>query len=181
MLRRIVAFLLPILLLAGIAVSIIKREDGVKTAVIVCAAAFFVWIACIIAEGIIARCAESKLKGTSKKTNVQKSQTKIPKPSNNRLDNAPDDDDDVITLKGQNGEDIDFVEIAGINYKNNFYSILQPVEVLDGMEDNEALVFKVTRGSDGEDKFEIELDDEIIDAVFAEYNRLLDEAERKGY
>ena len=44
------------------------------------------------------------------------------------------------------------------------------------MDDDEALVFKVTRGKDGEDKFEIELDDNIIDAVFAEYNRLLDNA-----
>ena len=29
----------------------------------------------------------------------------------------------------------------------------------------------------GEDNFEIELDDDIVDAVFAEYNRLLDEEE----
>ncbi len=54
---------------------------------------------------------------------------------------------------------------------------MQPVELLDGMEEDEALVFKVTRGQDGEDKFEIELDDSVIDAVFDEYNRLLDEAE----
>ena len=37
-------------------------------------------------------------------------------------------------------------------------------------------MMKVTRGKDGEDKFEIELDDSTIDAVFAEYNKLLDEA-----
>ena len=49
--------------------------------------------------------------------------------------------------------------------------------LLDGMGDNEALVFKVTRGDKGEDKFSIELDEDIIEAVFAEYNRLLDEAE----
>ena len=48
------------------------------------------------------------------------------------------------------------------------------------MNDDEALVFKVTRGSDNEDKFEIELDDDIIDAVFAEYNRLLDNALADG-
>ena len=33
------------------------------------------------------------------------------------------------------------------------------------MNDDEALVFKVTRGEDGQDKFEIELDEEIIDAA----------------
>ena len=81
---------------------------------------------------------------------------------------------------GKAGEEIDFVEIAGIAYKGSFYAILQPVELLEGMDDDEALVFKVTRGKDGEDKFEVELDDTIIDAVFAEYNRLLAEAESQG-
>lgn len=87
-----------------------------------------------------------------------------------------EDDDDIVTLLSANGEEIDFVEIAGIAYKGNFYAILQPVELLDGMSEDEALVFKVSRDEDGSDKFEIELNDEIIDAVFAEYNVLLDEA-----
>lgn len=90
------------------------------------------------------------------------------------------DDDDIVTLMTATGEEIDFVEIAGIAYRGNFYAILQPVELLEGMEEDEALVFKVTRGKDGEDKFEVELDDAVIDAVFAEYNRLLDEAEGAG-
>ena len=92
---------------------------------------------------------------------------------------SPDEfaDDDIVTLLSATGEEIDFVEIAGIAHKGNFYAILQPVELLEGMADDEALVFKVSRTEDGEDKFEIELDDEIIDAVFAEYNRLLDKLE----
>ena len=92
---------------------------------------------------------------------------------------SPDEfaDDDIVTLLSATGEEVDFVEIAGIAHKGNFYAILQPVELLEGMADDEALVFKVSRTEDGEDKFEIELDDEIIDAVFAEYNRLLDNLE----
>ena len=89
-------------------------------------------------------------------------------------------DDDIVTLIGADGEQIDFVEIAGIAHKGHFYAILQPVELIDGMSDDEALVFKVTRGENGEDKFEIELDDEIINAVFAEYNRLLDNCNAVG-
>lgn len=87
-----------------------------------------------------------------------------------------DEDDDIVTLTGANGEDVDFVEIAGIQYGNEFYVILQPVELLEGMDDDEALVFKVS-SINGEDNFELELDDCIIDAVFEEYNKLLDEAE----
>ena len=94
--------------------------------------------------------------------------------NNAAMNNA--NDDDIVTLTTADGEEIDFVEIAGIAYNGNFYAILQPVELLEGMDSDEALVFKVGRGPDGEDKFEIELDDATIDAVFAEYNRLLDEA-----
>lgn len=96
------------------------------------------------------------------------------------IEHMEDDEDDIVTLLSAEGEEIDFVEIAGIAYKGSFYAILQPVELLDGMDDDEALVFKVTRGKDGEDKFEIELEDSVIDAVFAEYNKLLDEAIAEG-
>jgi len=96
------------------------------------------------------------------------------------IDHMQNDEDDVITLMTADGEEVDFVEVAGIAYRGNFYAILQPVELLDGMEEDEALVFKVSRGQDGQDKFEIELDDTIIDAVFEEYNKLLDEAEGNG-
>lgn len=92
----------------------------------------------------------------------------------NEMNDEFENDDDIITLLSATGEEIDFVEIAGIAHKGNFYAILQPVELLEGMEDDEALVFKVSRNADGSDKFEIELDDEIIDAVFAQYNLLLD-------
>ena len=89
-------------------------------------------------------------------------------------DGENEESDDIVTLTNAEGKEVDFVEIAGIAHGGNFYAILQPVELLEGMDDDEALVFKVKRGADGEDKFEIELDDEIIEAVFAEYNRLLD-------
>jgi len=91
--------------------------------------------------------------------------------------NYDENNDDIITLTTDSGEDVDFVEIAGISYGGKFYAILQPVELIDGMDEDEALVFKVTRGTDGNDQFSIEMDEDIIDGVFREYNRLLDEAE----
>lgn len=89
-------------------------------------------------------------------------------------------DDDTITLLSADGEEIDFVEIAGIAHKGSFYAILQPVVLPEGMQEDEALVFKVSRDENGEDHFEIELDDEIIDAVFAEYSRLLDKMQSES-
>lgn len=96
----------------------------------------------------------------------------------NKEVNPVQDDDDVVTLLSATGEEIDFVEIAGIAYKGHFYAILQPVELLEGMDDDEALVFEVARTEDGSDTFRIVLDDDIIDAVFEEYNKLYEEAHR---
>ena len=87
-----------------------------------------------------------------------------------------EEDDDIVTLISANGEEIDFVEIAGIAYNGHFYAVLQPVELLEGMSEDEALVFEVSRADDGSDKFEIVLDDDIIDIVFAEYERMYQEA-----
>ena len=94
-------------------------------------------------------------------------------------DISPDEfaDDDVITLVGDKGEEIDFVEIAGIAHKGDFYAILQPLVLPEGMADDEALVMLVTRDENGEDHFTPVLDDEIIDAVFEKYNELLDNVE----
>ncbi|MBO5866789.1 MAG: DUF1292 domain-containing protein [Clostridia bacterium] len=88
-----------------------------------------------------------------------------------------EDEDSIVTLTSADGEEIDFVEIAGIALRGNFYVILQPVELLEGMGEDEALVFKVARDRDGEEHFNIELDEEIIGEVFEEYYRLLDEQE----
>ena len=98
-------------------------------------------------------------------------------PVNNYENDYEADNDDIVELVNADGETVRFVEIAGIAHGGNFYAILQPLELLDGMDEDEALVFKVTRNASGEDSFEIELDDDIIDAVFREYNRLLDEAQ----
>ena len=84
-----------------------------------------------------------------------------------------EDEDDVITLVSEEGEEIQFVEIAGIVYRGNFYAVLQPVELLDGMTEDEALVFGVNKGENGEDNFEIEIDESIINAVYQEYLKLL--------
>ena len=51
--------------------------------------------------------------------------------------NGVEPGDDIITLRSANGEDIDFIEIAGIAHEGKFYLIMQPVELLDGMDDDD--------------------------------------------
>lgn len=80
---------------------------------------------------------------------------------------------DIITLLREDNEKFDFLEIAGIAYNRNFYAILHPLN-MENMDENDALVFKMTKGENGKNNFELILDTAITRAVFTEYNRLLD-------
>ncbi len=86
-----------------------------------------------------------------------------------------DESEDIVTLLDDEGNEVDFLELAIIELDGKRYSILQPVELLEGMEEDEALVFRLEDSGDDEETFEMELDDDILDAVFAEYNRLIEE------
>ena len=78
---------------------------------------------------------------------------------------------DIITLTAQDGEDIDFYHIADVKHRSVTYAILQPVKLLDGMSSDEALVFRVSYAGNGNNNYNIELNDKIVDAVFKKYNK----------
>ena len=84
-------------------------------------------------------------------------------------------EDEIVTLAGPDGEEIDFVVIAEIPLGEKYYEILQPEKLFDGMEEDEALVFEVIDNGDGTAKYNFVEDDEVIDAVFAEYEKAVEE------
>ena len=80
-----------------------------------------------------------------------------------------------IVLYNEKGEAITFEQIALIPLDGGEYVILKPVQPMEGMADDEALVFAILREAQGT-ALEIVVEDAIIDGVFDEYNRLLEEA-----
>lgn len=78
-----------------------------------------------------------------------------------------------VILLTDDGEELEFSNVFSVNIDFNTYVILQPVETLEGMEEDEALVFLLTYEED-EEQYSIVTDDEIIDRVFEEYYKLLD-------
>lgn len=86
-------------------------------------------------------------------------------------------EENIVTLVTDTGEEVDFLEIAGVIYKEEYYSILQPAEPMEGMGDEDVLVFKVAQAEDGENTFTIETDEAVLDGVFQEYQKLVDEAQ----
>ena len=87
-----------------------------------------------------------------------------------------DDYDEIVTLLDDNGNEVNFIDIARIEHGGNTYEIMQPEELPDGVEDDEALVFLVTSDESGTNRYDIVDDEETIDAVFEKYDRLFDEA-----
>ncbi len=94
----------------------------------------------------------------------------------NPIDRLFDENDsDPIILYGEDGQEIAFEQIALIPLEGRVFVIMQPVELLEGMADDEALVFEIL-DRNGETVLDIVLDDETIDAVFAKYDILFAEA-----
>lgn len=86
-----------------------------------------------------------------------------------------ENNDDNIVLYNEDNDPVEFEQIAIVVLDGALYPILKPVAPMAGMAENEALVFTI-REIDGEDCLVIEEDDAVIDAVFADYYRMLREA-----
>lgn len=94
----------------------------------------------------------------------------------NPIDRLFDENDsDPIILYGEDDQEIAFEQIALIPMNERVYVIMQPVELLEGMADDEAIVFEITERDD-EPVLSVVLDDEVIDAVFEKYDILFAEA-----
>ena len=80
------------------------------------------------------------------------------------------EEDEIITLVGDNGEEVQFNHIATLDYKDDWYIFLQPVELGD-LEEDEMLIFKIESDEEGNDLFVPLEDEELINAVYAEYEK----------
>lgn len=78
-------------------------------------------------------------------------------------------DEEVITLYDDNNNEVAFNEVAVVEYQGDFYALLQPVEPMEGLGEDEAIIFKVIQKDDETDEFEPVTDESVLDAVFNEY------------
>lgn len=81
-------------------------------------------------------------------------------------------DDDIITLYDDNNKPVEFYQVACVEYEDEFYALLQPVEPMEGLGEDEAQIFKlVEQEDDDSDLFVPVEDEELLNAVFDEYLR----------
>ena len=79
------------------------------------------------------------------------------------------EDDEIVTLYDDNNEPVDFYEVACVEYKDDYYALLEPVEEMEGLEDGDVLIFKLEEQEDGTDLFMPVEDETLLNEVFDEY------------
>ena len=81
--------------------------------------------------------------------------------------------DRIVTLINDNDEPTEFYEIACVEYEAEFYSLLQPVKPMDGIAEDEVIIFRLQEDeTDPEtDLFLPVSDEKLLEKVFEEYMR----------
>ena len=86
------------------------------------------------------------------------------------------DNNDLIRLYDEDGEETVFRQIAVTSIEGAVYAILKPEEPFEGLGEDEALVFALEKNDSGDVSLLLVSDGDIIDAVFEDYYKLLRES-----
>ena len=91
------------------------------------------------------------------------------------------DNKDPIVLLDEKGRQLTFEQVAVIPYgaddDKKLYCVLKPVDKLEGIADDEAIVFVVHDDANGNTVLKVEDNEEVAIAVFDKYYDLLEEAQ----
>ena len=88
-----------------------------------------------------------------------------------------EENESPITLYDENDKAIQFDQVAIIPMEEKLFAILKPIDEMEGVSDDEAIVFRVDEKESGENDLVIETDEALAMRVFDEFYRLLDEIE----
>ncbi len=86
-------------------------------------------------------------------------------------------EDDIVELTTEDGKKLKFYFVGTIEYKGKNYSAFEPAEQIDGIEDDDLIIFELS-GDDEETADLLPVEDEkLLDEVFEEFCRILEEDE----
>ena len=91
-----------------------------------------------------------------------------------------ENNDEPIILYDENDKAIKFDQVAIIPMDEDLYAILKPIEPMENVADDEAIVFAIREDKDGDPVIELETDEARAMQVFEEYYKLLDEHDAKS-
>ena len=118
-------------------------------------------------------------KPTTKKPEAKKKEDEIVKVD--LLDVLLDEDNTApIYMFDDKGNQLEFDQVAVIPYgEDDLYCILKPITKIDGVKDDEAIVFLVTEDENGDSILKVEDREDVAISVFDQYYNLVEEEAKK--
>lgn len=106
----------------------------------------------------------------------------------NKQENAElQEDEEIIVLADEEGKEIEFKHIATLDYEEEWYMYLEPLEEMEGeekktvdgeeVEETEMVIFHIQSDADGNDVFVPVEDEELLDKLYNEFLKELDNQE----
>lgn len=80
-------------------------------------------------------------------------------------------ENNIVTLNGENGKNMNFYLDCELEYDGYRYQILRPVQKFDDLEPDQAIVFRIEETTEG-DQYFIEENDDIISEIEEIYNNM---------
>ena len=91
-----------------------------------------------------------------------------------------EDNKEPIVLMDENGKEIEFEQVAIVPMDDVLYCVLKPITEIEGIGNDEAIVFYVEKDEEkGENVIKLEEDEEKAIMVFQKYYDLLEEANKE--
>ncbi len=83
-------------------------------------------------------------------------------------------EDDIVEFTDDNGKILKFYHIGTIDYESRFYAFFQAAEEIEGVDPEEVIIYEIAGEEGKEELIPIE-DEERLDAVWAEFCRVMEE------
>lgn len=88
-------------------------------------------------------------------------------------------EENVVVLTDEEGKEVRFLHIMTFDFEESFYVALTPEEDVDGIENGEVLLLEVQEDDDGSDCYVPIEEEEKLDRVWEEFERLYYEDEEE--
>lgn len=88
-------------------------------------------------------------------------------------------EENVVVLTDEEGKEVRFLHIMTFDFEESFYVALTPEEDVDGIENGEVLLLEVQEDNDGSDCYVPIEEEEKLDRIWEEFERLYYEDEEE--
>ena len=84
-------------------------------------------------------------------------------------ENMLEEDEDLIELIDDNGKHLKFFHVGSTEYKNKWYAFFMPAEEIEGLGEDEVVIFEVAQNEKGEESLLPVEDNALLEQVYEKF------------